>query len=264
MNPAAAALGAPVRWWRRSPRARRYLLGAAVVGAGVAAWHWLTIDRLPDFSGYDGSAEKKAAFFAYLLPRLHSVNADILADRERLLRIRAKLAQAGSAGYFDERWLRGVAEDYGLDPPGKLDVAFADHLLRRVDIIAPSLVLAQAATESAWGTSRFARHGNNLFGTHAYDGSGITPRHRAAGRRFTVATYDSATESIDEYVHNLNSDDRYRHLRAIRADLRHQHREISGYELADGLDAYSRRGSEYIEIIRAIITGNRLGKYDKG
>jgi Bax protein len=264
VKPAPAALGAPVRWWRRSPRARRYLLGAVAIGAGVAAWQGLTTDRLPDFADYENTAEKKAAFIAYLLPHLRATNAEILADRERLLRLRAELAGDGAAGFFDERWLRDLAEDYALDAPDEPDAPFVDHLLRRVDVIAPSLVLAQAANESAWGTSRFAQHGNNLFGMHAHDGSGLVPHRRAAGRRFTVATYDSVAESVDDYMHNLNTDPRYRHLRAIRAALRREHRVISGYLLANGLDAYSKRGSEYIDIIQSIISSNHLGKYDQG
>ena len=31
------------------------------------------------------------------------------------------------------------------------------------------LLLAQAALESGWGTSRFAKEGNNLFGIRTYD-----------------------------------------------------------------------------------------------
>jgi Bax protein len=240
------------------------VIGAAVVGTSLAAWHWATTDRLPDFTDYDSSPEKRAAFFAYLLPRLRAVNAGILADRDRLLHLRAELARGGSAGFLDRRWLRGLAGDYALDPPDRPDVAFVDHLLRRVDIIPASLVLAQAANESAWGTSRFARHGNNLFGTHAHDGSGLVPHRRAAGRRFTVASYDSASESIEDYVRNLNTDVRYRHLRSIRARLRRDRQPISGYLLANGLDAYSRRGAEYVDIIQSIISSNHLAQYDQG
>lgn len=264
VKPAPAALGAPVRWWRRSPRARRYLLGAVAIGAGVAAWQGLTADRRPNFADYENTAEKKAAFIAYLLPHLRAANADILADRERLLRLRSELASEGAVGFFDERWLRDLATAYALDAPDEPDAPFVDHLLRRVDLIPPSLGLAQAATESAWGTSRFARHGNNLFGTHAHDGSGLVPHRRAAGRRFTVATYESVAESVADYVRNLNTDPRYRHLRAIRADLRRHQRVISGYLLANGLEAYSKLGAEYIDTIQSIISSNQLGKYDKG
>jgi len=37
-------------------------------------------------------------------------------------------------------------------------------LLLRVDIIPPELALVQVALKSAWGTSYFAKEGNNIFG----------------------------------------------------------------------------------------------------
>jgi len=164
---------------------------------------------------------------------------------------------------FDDRWLRDLAENYELDPPAHPDAAFADHLLRRVDVIAPSLVLAQAANESAWGTSRFARHGNNLFGMRTWDGEGLVPHHRAEGKTFKVATYDSVRDSLTDYVHNLNTNERYRHLRQIRVDL-HQHgKPISGVALANGLNAYSKLGADYIDNIQSIIQSNGLERYDK-
>lgn len=263
MSLASAAFGVSARWLRRSPRARRSLIGAAVVVPALLIWHWLPRPGLPDFADYEVPAEKKAAFFNYLLPHVQAVNHDILEDRQRLLRIRDELAEDGSAGFFDERWLANLAEAYELDSPDKPGVSFVDELLRRVDIIAPSLVLAQAANESAWGTSRFARHGNNLFGMRTYEGEGMVPHRRAAGKRFMVATYDSVRDSIAAYVRNLNTNPRYRQLRAIRVDLRRQGQPISGYALANGLRSYSTRGADYIDIIQSIISSNDLRQYDR-
>lgn len=263
MSLSSAAFGASARWLRRSPRARRSLVGVAIGVPVLLVWHWWPRAELPDFSSYGTPAERKAAFFNYLLPHVRAVNADVLEDRRRLLRIRDKLAGSGSAGFFDERWLNNLAEAYEVEPPDKLTAAFADQLLRRVDAVAPSLVLAQAATESAWGTSRFARHGSNLFGMRTYDGDGMVPHRRAEGKRFTVATYDSVRDSIAAYVSNLNTNPRYRYLRQIRADLRRQGRTVSGYALADGLRSYSTRGSEYIDLIQSIISSNDLGRFDE-
>ena len=44
-----------------------------------------------------------------------------------------------------------------------------DKLLLRVEIIPNSIVLAQAAIESGWGSSRFAQEYNALFGEYTYD-----------------------------------------------------------------------------------------------
>jgi len=231
-------------------------------GAGAWIWSLLPHDELPDFSQYTDITEKKEAFFNFLLPHVRAANEAILRERRRLLGIRAELARDRHAGFWDERWVRQLADHYGLEPPEKLNAAFADRLLRRVDVIPTSLVLAQAANESAWGTSRFALHGNNLFGMRTYDGEGMVPRKRAPGHTFKVASYPSLRASIDAYMLNLNTHYRYRRLRLMRAEIRQQERTPSGHELASGLHAYSTRGAEYIAIIQSMIRTNNLTQYD--
>ena len=46
----------------------------------------------------------------------------------------------------------------------------------RMDEIAASLAIAQAAKETGWGTSRFAQEGNALFGQWTWSGEGLNPR----------------------------------------------------------------------------------------
>jgi len=248
---------------QRPVRARWVALGIVAVAASGWLWSSKGVHELPDFTKHDDTTDKKEAFFAFLLPHIRAVNADILAERKRLLSIRDQLIDDDSAGFFDDRWLVRLAEDYGLEPPEGLNATFANQLLRRVDVIPPSLVLAQAANESAWGTSRFARHGNNLFGMRTYDGDGIVPRKRAPGKKFQVAAYDTVRESIAAYVDNLNTHYRYRSLRQIRASLRRQGQPVTGLALSNGLLAYSTRGSEYVAIIQSMIHSNNLEQYDE-
>ena len=252
-----------VRGMRRAAWVRGAVVGAVIGGGVWMGWSWATRDELPDFSVFKNTKEKKAAFFNYLLPFIESVNGAILADRKRLLGIREELIDSDSAGFFDNRWLRAKAEEYGVEIPEVLSAPFADQVLRRVDIIAPSLVLAQTANESAWGTSRFARRGNNLFGMRTFDGSGLVPKQRGAGKRFTVAVYDSPRDSIQAYVDNLNTHARYRRLRQIRAGLRKRGQPVTGHALSNGLGAYSERGSEYISILQSMMRSNKLARFDQ-
>ena len=263
MNESSATLGNFARRLRRSVMVRRWLVGIGIIALGLWLWPPFGSETSPDFSKFENAKEKKAAFFGYLLPHIKEVNDEILSDRKRLLHIRDELVDDDSAGFWDDRWLLQLADAYGLEPPEDLDAAFANRLLRRVDVIAPSLILAQAANESAWGTSRFARHGNNFFGMRTYDGDGMVPKKRKAGKKFQVATYDSVRDSIAAYVYNLNTHHRYRRLRTIRASLRRQDKTISGYALANGLLAYSSRGEEYVSIIQSMISSNNLGQYDE-
>ncbi len=221
-------------------------------------------EHLPDFADYTDTNEKKVAFFDYLAPHIEAVNSAVLQERRHLEKIRADLIDGDAPGWLDRRWLTRTAERYEFEVPETFDVAFLDLMLRRVDVIAPSLIMAQAANESAWGTSRFAKLGNNLFGMRTYEpGTGIVPKRRPAGQTWEVAAYDTVREGLADYVHNLNTNDTYQHLRSIRRDLRRNHRTISGTALAGGLVRYSEKGYEYIAIIRSMIRSNELLKYDE-
>lgn len=237
---------------------------AAVVAVGMLLlWGRGCRSSMPDFGAYENVQEKKDAFFGYLLPHIEAVNAAILADRADLQAIRDDMAEGDSPGWLDRRRLGQLTEDYDLEAPEEISLGFVDRLLRRVDVVAPSLVLAQAANESAWGTSRFARQGNNLFGMRTYEpGTGIVPTGRPAGATWEVAAYPSVRGSIDAYAHNLNTNDSYRQMRRIRADLRLRDQTISGLALAGGLLRYSERGAEYVAIIRSMIRSNDLDQYD--
>ncbi len=132
-------------------------------------------------------------------------------------------------------------------------------MLRRVDGVPPSLVLAQAAEESGWGTSRFVREGNALFGqwTWTDDHRGIVPAEREEGESHRIRAFSSVKGAIQAYVRNLNTHpayDRFRLQRALGA---------SGYDLTATLDKYSERGLKYVETLRTIMQSNRLIALDQ-
>ena len=100
----------------------------------------------------------------------------------------------------DTGWITALAEEYGLPHVG-LDV-----LKRHVDIVPPSLALAQSAEESGWGTSRFAIKGNALFGQRIYRGDkGMVPLRRDPDKQHRVRQFDHPQESVSRYLHNLNT-----------------------------------------------------------
>ena len=223
----------------------------------------LTSDHLPDFSQYERTDEKKDAFFSYLAPHVDEANAAILANREKLLKIRADLDPGEEPGRFDAKWVHGKLSQYEFEPVEKISDETLRQLAQRMDIVPASMVLAQAAVESAWGTSRFAREGNNLFGMRAYEpGTGIVPKRRPAGATWEVAAYHTVTSGLAAYIHNLNTHGPYLRLRASRASLRKQDKPIRGSALVDGLRSYSEQGYEYVAKIRGMIRSNNLEQYD--
>ena len=195
------------------------------------------------------------------MPLVSETNRSISSTRERLLDWRDN---RDDIGWWDGRSLREIVETYRVEDFAIDDDASWARLLRRADVIPVSLVLAQAANESGWGTSRFARQGNNFFGQWCFEpGCGLVPRDRGAGKKHEVAVFESPRASVEAYIRNLNSHPAYRGLRGIRQQLRSNDQPVTGIALAAGLEKYSERGAEYIEELRAMIRYNDLSKYDK-
>jgi cytochrome c oxidase subunit 2 len=127
-----------------------------------------------------------------------------------------------------------------------------------VDAVPAALVLAQAANESGWGTSRFAQEANNLFGMWTWDkDAGLLPERRAANARHFVRVFNNLRGAVDNYLHTINTGPAYRELRMLREQQRLRGEPLSAWKLAAGLSRYSERGEEYVAEIRSIIRFNR-------
>ncbi len=216
-------------------------------------------EDLPDFSQYTVISELKEAFFDFLFPRIALAN-------HQILRLRDYAEELSGLETLTERqldWLETQSER--LRVPGEPGTeAHFDALIKRLDIIPPSLMLAQAANESAWGTSRFALQGNNLFGQWCFvEGCGLVPSRRAEGMNHEVAVYDSPYASIRSYITNLNRHNAYNDLRLVRSQQRAEDELPDGHTLAGGLASYSERGMAYVTEIRSMINFNNLSEYDE-
>ena len=218
----------------------------------------LYLDKLPaDIADVPSVATRKRIFIKSVLPVVLRVNEDILAARQRLQELRAILDGGMSLTNEQRDWLYQMAERYEADPYDW------DAFMARVDIVPPSLAIAQAAEESGWGTSRFAREGNALFGQYTYKAShGMLPEERANGRRHLIRAYSSLVEGVRAYMHNLNYHRAYGEFRAARKWLRGHAKPMDGHTLAGELIRYSERGAAYVETIRHIIRANKLSPLD--
>jgi Bax protein len=211
-------------------------------------------NNLPDMGAYAQGAERKAAFFDFMRPIVETQNEAILAERDALLEIAADLGSDGQPSFMQRRKLESMAQDYRVewdedDIPGVIKT-----LKRRVDEVPIALVLVQAAKESGWGTSRFAREANNLFGEWCYrEGCGVVPKRRAAGAKHEVRLFNSVDDAVAAYLRNINTGNAYQQLRAIRAEARRANREPVATSLANGLILYSQRREAYVNEVKTMI-----------
>jgi Bax protein len=216
---------------------------------------------MPDFNAIMDIPTKKGKFFTFLQKRIEVANNLAWAEREFVENYIEEHEQKNVTPDLHEELSR-VADRYSLELPEILDDKFLSKLLGRIDVVPASLVLAQGANESAWGTSRFAREGKNFFGIWCYsEGCGIVPKSRNASAKHEVRKFDTVQEGVSYYVHNINTGGAYKEFRKIRAELRADEEILSGVKLAGGLIRYSERGAAYVKEIRAIINHNDLSTY---
>lgn len=212
---------------------------------------------LPDFEEISDVQDRKLRFFSFLKPLVEEENQRLALTRRRLGFIRDHVRFQRPLVPEDSRWLAAVVKEFRVPISDPQDPDFWTILLRRVDTLPVDLVLVQAANESAWGTSRFAREGNNLFGQWCFrPGCGMVPADRPAGAVYEVAAFATIRESVGSYMRNLNTGRVYFDLRRIREKCRREGRQPEAAELARGLTSYSERGMAYVTEIRAMLRHN--------
>ena len=231
------------------------VLSVSVSGAlqgGTPDQSTIAVTHLPDFKSIVSVEEKKTQFFNYLRPIVVRQLAVIKKEREQLLALSKRKEILSKS---ERRWVSSLINKYRVNVRVKGDWG---PLLDRVDTVPVELILAQAANESAWGTSRFAVKGNNLFGQWCYKKNcGLVPSKRASSARHEVAVFASPEDSVRAYLLNINRNKSYKDLRYIRATMRKQNAPLVAEALALGLIKYSEKGVSYIRTIQKMIRVNR-------
>ncbi|MDX8387736.1 MAG: glucosaminidase domain-containing protein [Ghiorsea sp.] len=216
------------------------------------------VSSIPDLRNEKDVKTKKRKFFNALRPMVIEENKRVAAQRNFLLGAQKNTSLSAP----EDKKVDVLLKSYRLKR-GENNVVPWAALMKRVDTVPLELVLSQAANESAWGTSRFARKANNLFGQWCFTkGCGLVPARRNAGTTHEVAAFKSPQLSVRSYLRNLNTGRVYADLRTIRAQKRAAGQTATASELAGGLSKYSERGQAYVKEIRSMIRYN--GKYMRG
>lgn len=217
-------------------------------------------------------AAKKEAFYRLMLPLVLHANELVLARRASIIDARDALSEGRSLSGEDVQRLRRGAvqlrvaaeeEVAALGAASQDWLPLIDEMLYRLDVVPPGLALGQAAYESGYATSRFAREGNALFGQWTYGGEGLKPeQQRESLGDHRIAAFDWPFDSVRGYYLNLFSHPAYEPFRQLRAERRAAGLPLDSLVLADGLIRYSERGQEYVDTLKGIIRVNKLNAAD--
>ena len=223
----------------------------------------LVLQNLPgDLNKIQSTKLRKSMFFKAILPMVLLANDEIRMERNQLLEIDRQLSTEKILNDQQLQILSTLAKRYKTKFDESQPEQTIVKLLSRVDTIPEDLALAQAANESAWGTSRFSRVANNLFGQWTFKpGQGIIPEDRPEGATYEVRKFSTVYDSVRSYLLNLNTHQAYKQLRQLRTASRVKGQNPKGLKLAEGLLHYSIRGEDYVKELQAMIRFNQLSRF---
>ncbi len=191
-------------------------------------------------------SERKKKFIDLVLPSVLIVNYEVKHMRENLTKILKKLERKLKLSRAEVEYVERLLDRCRADS--------IEEALIKANPVPPSLVIAQAAIESGWGTSRFFVEGNNLFGMWTFkktEDAIISKEGTALLRK-----YDSILDSVRGYIYTINVGWAYRGFR------NHRLRNSDPIELSKFLSLYSIERYKYVEKIKRIIEENDLRKLD--
>ena len=146
------------------------------------------------------------------------------------------------------------ANNLGLHEPAfeyQNDIQFVEAVKKCVDWVnfetprfervPTEMIVAMAALESGWGTSRFAVEGNNLFGIRTYDKK--VPHMLLEGRTkwkgWGVRIFNTKCQGVKFFVELLNNHYAYEEFRKTRDRMLVFGNQLDPVVLVDTLKAYS-------------------------
>lgn len=194
------------------------------------------------------TAAEKEAFVSKMLPMIRVENHKLVELRKHVQGLmKKKTLTPAERDEVEALMKRYRVEDGDLR---KLEA--------KINIIPPSLVLAQSAVESGWGKSRLAQDGNVMFGQKTTGDKAVS----AAEDGTRYAAFDDPSHAVASYMHNLNSHPAYKEFRQARNSMLNKGQKVHGHQLAPFLTKYSSRGEDYADQIKNLIHGAGFTKFD--
>ena len=205
----------------------------------------VTYSRVPDLSDLQPE-ERKKRFIDLILPSVLIANEEILYIRKSLFGIMAKKEKGIPLTNKEKAYLSSILRRCRADSP--------EEILLKANPVPPSLIIAQAAIETGWGTSRFFIEGNNLFGVWTFRRGKDVLRARRAS--VNLRKYPTLLDSVRSYLYTLNVGWAFEDFRIKRLQ------SFSSYYLSDFMHFYSIERERYVSKIKRIIRENDLTRFD--
>ena len=117
-------------------------------------------------------------------------------------------------------------------------INFTTPVDKRVPI---EMLVGQAVLESGWGTSRFAKEANNLFGIRVFKSTSphLLPLGVEKWQGWGVRVFKTKCDSVKEYIRLLNEHPAYEDFRVMRTKMLATNQPLDSVKLIKTLKAFS-------------------------
>jgi len=187
---------------------------------------------------------RKARFYGLVLPPVEKVYNELKVQYDEVSR--------DINNSTNIQRIEALKKVYGAKTDKELLVAIKPH--------PKSIVLAQAAMESAWATSRFFIQANNIFGIWATEKAKCkiaANKKRNGTRTMWLRKFKTLEDSVRFYYKTIAKNKAYKEFREVR------YNSDDTMKMVEKLDKYSEMGEKYTTELRGLIRYNNLTKYDK-
>ena len=122
----------------------------------------------------------------------------------------------------------------------------------KFQIVPREIIIAQAVIESDYGTSRFAKEANNLFGIRTYDLSvpHVKPLNQPESK-FGLKKYKDKCDSVVDYYKVINNGHAFERFREVRYQMVLLDK-IDVFELVETLERYASNPN-YVNLVKKTI-----------
>jgi len=188
------------------------------------------------------TSKKKENFFHIIIPPINKVYNQLSTQYQQ---IKLDINQTKNLTRIDK-----LKKSYRVKTDKELLIALKPQ--------PKSIAIAQAAMESGWGTSRFFKEANNVFGIWCVnkDEPKIAAKEKRDNKTIWLRKFNTIEESIRYYYKTIATNPAYKEFRKLK------YKTNNPIKLVTKLDKYSEMKDEYTKQLIQVIKYNHLIKYD--
>lgn len=231
--------------------------------------HWqyppIFLQKLPsDYTKITSTTERNDLFLMIMGPLALKLQQELLEERQQITDIADSFHAKQELTPEQNKILEAKAQKYDvftrLKGLRRQDFLIKE-LLIRVDVVPPSIIIAGAAINSDWGTSRPALLANNFYKTIEWDNTLGLPPLEPGPEKYNSKIYPSIYAAMQDYALKINSGINYDLFRHVRKSKRLRDKAVIGRDVAYTL-TQDFNLKNYAGLLDYTITFYELGNFD--